>query len=133
MEEHELDENLTDEEEEEEEEEEVTPPPRSDLDRKLDRAGWGLSFIWIGIAFLAEVGIGVGLLGVGVIILAAQLARKLLSVKVQGFWIVVGFLFVAGGLAELLGAELSWPPIVAIAAGLALIVSIFTGKCCSRT
>ena len=128
MESQQFDENLT----HEKEEEEVTPPATSDLERKLDRAGWGVFLIWIGIVFLAEVGTGVGFLGVGIIALAAQLARKLFSVKVQGFWIVIGVLFATGGLAELLGAKLSWPPIIAIAAGVALLVSIFTGKCCSK-
>ena len=49
------------------------------LNRKLDAAGWGLFFIWTGIAVLADVGWGVGLIGVGVIILGGLAAREFLS------------------------------------------------------
>ena len=49
------------------------------LDRKLDTMGWGLFFIWMGIAVLADVGWGVGFLGVGLIILGALGAREYLS------------------------------------------------------
>jgi hypothetical protein len=41
--------------------------------------GWGLFFIWMGIAVLADVGWGVGFLGVGLIILGALGAREYLS------------------------------------------------------
>lgn len=49
------------------------------LRRKLDAIGWGLFFIWIGIAILANVGWGFGLIGVGVIILGGFAAREYLS------------------------------------------------------
>jgi hypothetical protein len=49
------------------------------LNRKLDAAGWGLFFIWTGVAVLADVGWGVGLIGVGVIILGGLAAREYLS------------------------------------------------------
>jgi hypothetical protein len=49
------------------------------LDRKLDTLGWGLFFIWIGVAFLADVGWGAGLIGVGLIILGTLVAREYLS------------------------------------------------------
>jgi hypothetical protein len=52
---------------------------RKKLERKLDAAGWGLFFIWIGIAVLADVGWGVGCIGTGLIILGALAAREYLS------------------------------------------------------
>ena len=52
---------------------------RNKLCRKLDTIGWGLFFIWIGIAILADMGWGVGLIGVGVIILGGFVARECLS------------------------------------------------------
>ena len=52
---------------------------RKKLNRKIDAAGWGLFFIWIGIAVLADMGWGVGLIGVGVIILGGLAAREYLS------------------------------------------------------
>ena len=52
---------------------------RKKLNRKLHAAGWGLFFIWTGVAVLADVGCGVGLIGVGLIILGGMAAREYLS------------------------------------------------------
>jgi hypothetical protein len=52
---------------------------RKKLERKADALGWGLFFIWIGIAVLADVGWGVGFLGVGLIILGSLGVREYLS------------------------------------------------------
>jgi hypothetical protein len=52
---------------------------RKKLNRKLDAVGWGLFFIWMGIAVLANVGWGVGFLGVGLIILGSLGAKEYLS------------------------------------------------------
>ena len=52
---------------------------RKKLIRKLDALGWGLFFIWMGIAILADVGWGVGLIGIGLIILGGLVAREYLS------------------------------------------------------
>lgn len=56
---------------------------RETLLKKLDAAAWGLFFIWIGVALLTNVGWGVGLLGVGIITLAGQAARKSLGLEVE--------------------------------------------------
>jgi hypothetical protein len=58
---------------------ELKTTQRKYLDRKLDAVGWGLFFIWIGIAILADVGWGVGLIGVGTIILGSLVVREYLS------------------------------------------------------
>ena len=58
---------------------ELKTATRKKLDRKLDAIGWGLFFIWIGIAVLADVGWGVGLIGVGLIILGGLVTREYLS------------------------------------------------------
>jgi hypothetical protein len=52
---------------------------RKKLNRKIDAAGWGVFFIWIGVAILADAGWGVGLIGVGVIILGGMAAREYFS------------------------------------------------------
>jgi len=49
------------------------------LHRTLDALGCGLFFIWVGIAFLADVGWGVGFIGIGVIILVMLGVRQYLS------------------------------------------------------
>jgi hypothetical protein len=75
------------------------------LRKKLDTAGWGLFFIWTGIAALAHVGWGAGLLGVGIIILGAQVTRKYFGLKLEGFWVVMGVFFVWGGVWEFCNAS----------------------------
>ena len=96
---------------------------KSHLARKLDAVGWGLFFIWVGIAFMAHLGLGVGLLGVGIITLAGQIARQALSLKLEGSWIVVGLLFVVAGLWSVLEARVALVPILLILVGLAWIIS----------
>jgi hypothetical protein len=101
---------------------------RGSLNKKLDAAAWGLFFIWTGIAFLADVGWGAGLLGVGIITLGAQVARRYFALKLEGFWVVVGFLFMVGGIWELFRVQIGLVPILCIIAGFALLVSIFVGR-----
>ena len=92
--------------------------------RKLDAIGWALFFIWVGIAWIANVGLGVGLLGVAAIILGMQAIRRLLGINVEFFWIVVGIGFGIGGLWEYLDVQTPLAPIVLIIAGIALLVSV---------
>jgi hypothetical protein len=108
--------------------EELKTAERRDLANKLDAVGWGLFFIWVGVAFLADVAIGVGLLGVGVITLGMQAVRKYFQLDFEGFWLVVGLFFLAGGLWELFAVELPLVPILLIVAGLVLLVSVAGGK-----
>jgi len=98
------------------------------LHKKLDAAGWGLFFIWIGIALFARVGWEAGLLGVGIIILGVQLTRNYFGLKLEGFWVVAGFLFVLGGVWELFNVQFGLLPILCIAVGVALLVSTLVGK-----
>ena len=96
---------------------------RSELTRKLESIGWGLFFLWMGIALFGHIGWGVGLLGVGIITLGAQAARKYFGLKLEGFWVAVGFLFVVGGSCRLVNVQLGLLPILCIVAGVALLVS----------
>ncbi len=105
------------------------------LVKKLDAVGWGLFFIWIGIAFLADVGWGVGLLGVGVIALGTQVARKYFSLPVEWFGLLIGIAFVLCGVWELLNIPLaqgiipgSLLPMLLVALGIVLIVFALARK-----
>ena len=91
--------------------------------RRLETVGWALFFIWVGFAWLTNVAFGVGLLGVGLIILGGQVARNHFHLKLEGFWVIVGLLFVVGSLWELYDVELSLGPVLLIVAGVALLVS----------
>jgi hypothetical protein len=101
---------------------------RSELSRKLEAIGWGLFFIWTGIALFGNLGWGAGLLGVGIITLGAQAARKYFGLKLKGFWLVVGFFFVAGGIWKLFNIQLGLLPILCITAGVALLGSRLVGS-----
>jgi hypothetical protein len=96
-----------------------------DLERKLGVAGWGLFIIWLGILFLLSLDTWVALLGIGLITLGMQAVRKLLGLSLEGFWLIVGSLFVVGGVWSLLGTTVPLLPILLIAAGVGLVMSIF--------
>jgi hypothetical protein len=100
----------------------------SEVAHKLAVVGWSLFFIWVGVALLAKITPGVGLLGVGIITLGMQATRKYFSLKLEWFWLVIGLLFVLGGIWDLFEAELPLVPILLIVAGLALLFSILRGK-----
>jgi hypothetical protein len=102
---------------------------RRDLDEKrLDAGTWGVFFLWLGISFLAHVPWGVWLLGVGVIILGAQLARRMFALRLDGFWLVAGVLFVLGGVSEVapFGVDIAIIPVLCIAAGIGLLAKAFS-------
>jgi hypothetical protein len=108
---------------------------RRALIKKLDTAGWGIFFIWIGIALLADVGWGVGLLGMGIIMLGVQMGKKYFSLPLEGFGLVIGILFVVSGAWELLktnlGGELipgGLMPILSIVVGVVLVLSALFRK-----
>ncbi|MGB5331905.1 MAG: hypothetical protein WBM80_08215 [Woeseiaceae bacterium] len=95
---------------------------RHDRASKFDAAGWALFFIWVGIAWLAEVSIAVGLLGVAAITLGMQAIRKISGVRVEGFWVLVGLGFAVAGSWQWFDVGKPLAPLVLIAIGVALLV-----------
>ncbi len=61
----------------------ASPADKSD---EIGSIAWAIFFIWAGIAILANLPWGRFLLGVSIIILAAQLVRWLMDRKIEGFW-----------------------------------------------
>ena len=95
---------------------------RHDRRSRFDAAGWALFFIWVGIASLFDVGVGVGLLGVAVITLGMQGLRKIYGVPVEGFWILVGFGFAIAGFWQWFAIEKPLAPFILIAIGVGLLI-----------
>ncbi len=96
--------------------------------QRIDSVGWGLFFVWVGIALLFDVGWGLGLIGVGLIILGGQAARWHFGLVLEGFWVVVGALLMLAGVLEFMGVEASLVPVILIIAGLALLLSALARK-----
>lgn len=99
-----------------------------EMARKLDAVGWGLFLIWIGIVLVITASPSVALLGIGVIILGVQVARVFLKLNLEGFWFVVGVIFLVGGIMQQLDTTLRLVPILLIVAGLAVLLTRFMPK-----
>jgi len=96
----------------------------------IESAGWGVFFIWIGIALLAGVGWGAAILGVGCIMVGVQIARRMFALKVDRVGLVIGLCLAAGGLVRWLGIPLDHAPLPAwivpalfVALGIAIFAS----------
>jgi hypothetical protein len=90
---------------------------------KLPAAGWGLFFIWIGIALLLKLNTGIIMLGIGTITLLVQVARKYLNLKLEIFYIVIGLLFMIGGFWENYKPDFPLIPVFLIVVGTGLLLS----------
>lgn len=99
-----------------------------DVSRSVARAVWGLLLIWTGAALLLHWSWGVGLVGAGAILLAAQGARRYLRVKLDGFGLVAGVLLVVCGVWNTFDVALELVPLLSIGAGIALLVSIWAAR-----
>lgn len=105
-----------------------SPREAASLSDRLDGIGWALFFIWVGIAFLVDVGWGWGLFGVGVIILTETAVRWYLALNIGAFWVVFGLLFVVGGLWELFQIDLPLVPVLLILGGVATLIGAVRGR-----
>ena len=96
---------------------------RATTEKQLEVGTWGVFFLWMGSALLASLPSGAWVLGVGVILLIAQLMRRLNSLRVERFWIVAGLLFMVGGASQLahLAIDVAFIPLLCILAGAGLV------------
>jgi hypothetical protein len=101
----------------------------------IDSAGWGVFFIWVGIALVANVGWGVALLGTGIISLGAQGARSRFALKADRWGVAIGACLFVAGLMRWLDIPLdkaplpSWPvPGLFVVFGVAILVSIWVRR-----
>lgn len=102
----------------------MTTDRKKVVESKLASTGWGLVFLWIGLAMLAGLSSGIGLLGIGVIILGLQLVRKYIDLGMEGFWVIIGLMFTFGGLGSLYEKDVPVLATVLVLAGLLLLVSV---------
>jgi len=98
-----------------------TYPPK--FAQKLPAAGWGLFFIWIGIAQLLQLSTGIILLGIGTIALLVQVGRKYLNLGLKVFNVIIGFLIMIGGFWENYKPDSPLIPVFLIIVGTGLLLS----------
>ena len=101
---------------------------RDERETALDAIGWAAFFIWVGTTWLLDVEFGYMLVGIGIVTLLVQGARRLFDVKVEGFWVLVGCGFFAAGYWELWNVGIPLAPVVLIVAGVGLLVWQFLGR-----
>jgi len=99
--------------------------PKNRIAKRLNAAGWGLFFIWVGMSLLMDLPWGVGLIGVSAIVLLGQVARRSFGLRLVSLWVVVGVLFFLGGIWELYSIDVDLLPILLILAGGVLMFSLF--------
>jgi len=104
------------------------PRERRDGMKRITTIGWGLFFIWLGVVLMIDAGSGLILLGVGLISLGMQVARKYSGLDSDGFWIVVGILFVIVGIWEMFDVQMPLMSVLLVVIGGAFLVSTFKGK-----
>jgi hypothetical protein len=96
---------------------------RSAMSRKLDAIGWGAFFIWMGIVMLVKIlPAGTASIGIGVIILAEAIARLVIRVSVNAFWILIGIIFLASGFGEIFAVNFPLLPVAFLVCGVLLII-----------
>ncbi len=95
------------------------------INRNIDALGWGALFIWWGITLLVKLPAGVGLIGVGLILLAANAARYFQGLRVSAFTTTIGILALVWGGLEMAGTVLPYSlpvfPILLIVLGLLIL------------
>ena len=105
------------------------------LNRNFDAIGWGALFIWWGITELfPSLPDGIGIIGIGLILIGVNIARRSNGIPVSGFSTTLGILALVWGGLELVGVFLSLPfeiPIFAIlliVLGVIILAPELTGK-----
>ena len=102
---------------------------KSEKAKMIDSIGWGVFLIWLGIMFITDaISGGIGGLGIGIIILGVMITRLIFGIKASGFILLIGALFLAGGLSELFGVKFPILSVLLIIAGALMILSRFMRK-----
>ena len=96
------------------------------LARKLSALAGGAGAIWLGIIFLLGLGWGIGLMGIGMILLIEQLARRRFGLAHDLYWTAAGALALIGGMLLESGYDVRIGPLILILIGIFAIISAFS-------
>jgi hypothetical protein len=94
--------------------------------RTLTTAAWGLFFILVGGAWMYGQAYGVNTgwiiaIGVGLILIGLNIARRGIGVRMGQFSLGIGILALVIGLAQYAGLEVPLPPLIIILIGLFIL------------
>ena len=98
--------------------------------KRLDEIAMALALIVTGALWLAPKAMfpeGTWLVGVGLILLGLNAARRIRGLKTSGFGIIVGLIASAGGIGRILGQDLPLVPILLIIFGVGMVVRAAAG------
>ncbi len=101
------------------------------MDKRLESIGWALFFVMSGILLLMPEELvpgGAWLIGTGLIILSFTGIRYLYRIKIEGFWLGMGIIFLSFGLAEYFSLDLPIFEILLILIGISIIYKTFFSK-----
>ena len=99
--------------------------------KRLDEIALALVLIMTGALWLAPKAMfpeGTWLIGVGLILLGLNAARRIAGLKASGFGIIVGLVASAAGIGRIIGQDLPLVPILLIILGLVLVLKAAAGK-----
>lgn len=99
--------------------------PMKSRNQRLESIGWALFLIMIGCLWLVPKGTvpeSTWLFGAGAIMIGLNLIRLAVGIRASGFTLVIGSLAVALGLCDVYDVEVPVIPILAILAGLGIIL-----------
>jgi len=95
------------------------------VNRNFEVIAWGALFIWWGITeLIPSLPIGTGAIGIGLILVGANIARRLSGVPISGFSTTVGILAIVWGALELVGVLLSLPFELPVSAILLIVLGM---------
>lgn len=103
-------------------------PGQGSTENWLDAVSWAALLIWLGSSWLAALPFGYILVGAGIVMLLAELARYMFAVGVEGFWVLIGCGLFAAGYWDLWNVGIPLAPIVLIAAGIGVLAWQFRDR-----
>lgn len=93
------------------------PSDQHDRAHQIDSGAWAVFFIWLGVVMLTGLPWAWFLLGVGALVLGAQVMRRQWNLQLETFGVVVGLIIFAAGIWDLLALPLPLMPIILMALG----------------
>jgi hypothetical protein len=110
------------------------------LNRRYETIAWGALFLWVGARdLLPGLPIGTGMLGIGLILLGINLARRLSDLPINGVSTALGITACLVGAVELfrslqgMQVELPFFPVLLVMIGVGFLAHSLTGMKTAKT